>query len=74
MRPSVTHTTVGTRQLAMRPAEGATMIRVFILALAFDVLLLFMVPWALVTLLAIGVALGTAAGWAMHVYPRRMVP
>lgn len=50
------------------------MIRLVVAVVAFDVAILVCASWLLVALLAICVVLCTAAGWAMHVYPRRLVP
>jgi hypothetical protein len=64
-----------TRFLAVARAFAHVFDVVLVLAvpLAFDAALWLLSPSALVALLAIGVVACAAAGWAMHVYPDRMI-
>jgi hypothetical protein len=50
-----------------------TLIRILAAPIAFDAALYLLAPSVLVALLAIGIVACAAAGWAMHVYPDRMI-
>lgn len=50
------------------------MIALFIVALVFDLFLLFTAPLVLLVLLTIGIPLAITAGLWMHAFPRRLIP
>lgn len=49
------------------------MIGLIIIALIFDALLLWLAPVVLVALLTVGIVLTVIAGWAMLVYPDKLI-
>jgi hypothetical protein len=50
-----------------------TLLRILAVPFAFDAALYLLAPSVLVALLALGIVACAAAGWAMHVYPDRMI-